>query len=380
MPAKLSVNLDNLKYNVNSIKKYIDENKSNNIDKVELLVMVKADAYGAGIVEVSKCLRNQGVKYLGVAYLIEAKKILESKIDANIVVFSNILPSEIEEAVRLGLILTISSSETAKKINEEGIRQNKRVRVHIKVDTGMTRLGVTKKNIESFIKEIKNLENLEIEGIFTHLSSADSDIEYTKKQVETFKDVLYKVKEMGIYPKYVHVCNSSGILLKIAEFCNMVRLGISVYGYYPDDSIKKCFEAENNIRLKGIFKLEAPICSIRDVDSGVYVSYSKTYMTNRESKLATIQIGYADGLNRHLSNKYMVSVNGNDAKIVGMICMDMCMIDITDIKEVKESDMAVVFDYNDGKIDEIAKICETINYEIITTIGKRVERVYIESK
>lgn len=371
MPAKLSVSLDNLKYNVNCIKEYIGEK--------ELLVMVKADGYGAGILEVSKCLEKQGVKYLGVAYLIEAKRILENNIKANVIIFSNVLSEEIKEAVSISAILTLSDIETAKKINKEAIIQGKKVKVHINIDTGMTRDGVNVRDVELFISEVKKLSNIDVEGIFTHLSSADSDEGYTKKQEDTFKLVLHKIKEMGISPKYIHVCNSAGMILNIAEFCNMVRVGISIYGYYPEENIKESFGSENKFELKGVFKLEAPICSVRNVDKGVYVSYSKTYITERESRIATIQIGYADGLNRLLSNKYMIKVNGKNAKIIGNICMDMCMVDITDIDDVRESDMVIIFDYNDGNVDRIAKICGSINYEVITTIGKRVERVYIES-
>lgn len=377
MPAKLSVNLDNLKNNVNSIKRYIYDSKNLGADKTEILVMVKADGYGAGIVEVSKCLKEQGVKYLGVAYLVEAKKILENDKDVNVVIFSNILPEEIEEAIRIGAILTLSDIKTARSVNEEAIKQGKKVRVHIKIDTGMTRLGVKIKDLEPFITELKKFSNIQVEGVFTHLSSADTDEEYTKMQVTTFEAALDKIKEMGITPRYTHICSSAGILLNIAEFCNMVRIGIAAYGYYPDENMKEKFKGEDNIGLEGVFKLEAPICSIREVDEDVYVSYSKTYITKRKSKVATIQIGYADGLNRLLSNQYMVTVNGKDAKIIGNICMDMCMIDITDIEEIKESDKVTIFDYNDGKVDDIAKICGSINYEVITTVGKRVERVYL---
>lgn len=370
MPAKLSISLENLKDNVNNIKKCIG-------NEVELLVMVKADAYGSGIVEISKCLETQGVKYLGVAYIVEAKEILDNNINANIVVFSNVLQEEIEEAVKLDLVITLSDIETAKSINAEAIKQGKRVRTHIKIDTGMTRLGVFSKDIISFIIEIQKLSNIKIEGVFTHLSSADTDNEYTETQVQNFREVLNKINEMGVYPKYVHVCNSAGVLLGVAEFCNMVRLGIVAYGYYPDESIKETFKNNDKIKLKGIFKLEAPICSIREIDEGVYVSYSKTYATERKSKIATIQIGYADGLNRMLSNNYMVTVNGKKAKIIGNICMDMCMIDITDIEGVKCSDIAVIFDYDDGNVDNMAKICRTINYEVITRVGKRVKRLYL---
>lgn len=386
MPAKLSVNLNNFIDNINEIKKHIG--------KKELLVMVKADAYGAGIKKISKCLENNNVRFLGVAFLTEAKEVLKNNINSEVIMFSNILLNEIKEAVKLGITLTVSDIETVKNIDKEAKKQNKKIKIHINIDTGMARLGILKENIDPFITEIKQLKNIVIEGLFTHFSSADTDEKYTKMQIEMFKEALIKFKKQGINPRYIHVANSIGTILNIGDFCNMVRVGIAAYGYYPTTNfntnniynndfrkkVKTNLNKENLkqiITLKGVLKMEAPICSIKEIDKDKGISYSKTYITDKQTKVGVVEIGYADGLNRLLSNKYNMLINGKEAKIIGNICMDMCMIDITNIDNIKCSDMAVIFDYTDFKIDEIAKICNTINYEIITTIGKRLKRAYV---
>ena len=366
MPAKLEINLKNLEYNITNIRKYI---KENSIGKnIELLAMVKADAYGAGMLEISRVLERLNINYLGVAYLKEAKLLRENNIKSDIIVFSGILKEEIEEAVNIDAIYAVSNMEIAELLNNKAKEYNKKVRVHIAIDTGMGRLGATKNTIHAIILKLKSYENLIVEGIFSHFSSADLDMKYTKKQADEFNNTLALIKEAGIKYKYAHICNSIGILKCIDSYNNMVRIGIGMYGYLNN----------KDIDLKGIFKLSAPICDIREIEENSAIGYSQTYITKRKTKVATIQIGYADGFSRILSNKYSLKVKGKDAKILGNICMDMTMIDVTDIDDIHVGDYVNIFDFEDGKINEIADICNTINYEIISTIGKRVDRYYIK--
>ncbi len=371
MPARLEINLKNLKSNIINIKEYID--KSSQGKHIEILAMVKADAYGAGIVEVASVLEKLNINYLGVAYLKEAKLLRENKIKSNIVVFSGLLPEDIEEAVNTKASYAITNIDIAIKLNEACKKYGKKANIHIAIDTGMGRIGVLPKNITEFAKEIKKLDNLEIEGIFSHFSSADSDRLYTYKQNEIFKECIYELDRAGIKYKFIHICNSIGIAEYSGSYNNMVRLGIGMYGYLDKTVLDRC-----NLNLKGIFKLSAPICDIRKIDKGEAIGYSKTYITDKETKIATIQIGYADGLNRSLSNKYALTVKGKEAKILGNICMDMTMIDVTNIDNIKVGDYVDLFDFEDDKLNQIANICKTINYEIISTIGKRVDRIYIE--
>ena len=370
MAGKLIINLENLKHNINEIKKVITEKDKN----TNILVMVKADAYGAGAKQVALSLEEMGVKYFGVAYLKEAQELRSAGIKGNILVFSGILPDEIDKAVETEATYSISNYGIAKMLNDRAILENKRLKIHLALETGMTRLGITHNNLEEYIDKLQKLKGIEIEGTYSHLSSADCDEEYTKKQLDEFNEDIKIIEKRGIRLKYKHVFNSSAILLCDNIIGNMVRVGICAYGYLPFENNKHILN--NRVNLKGIFRLEAPVCEIREFEKGVFVSYSKTFVTKRKTKIATLQIGYADGLSRGLSNKYSVDVNGSSCEIIGNICMDMCMIDVTDIDDIKVGDCVTIFDFTDCKVDEIAQKTGTINYEVLTGIGKRVDRFY----
>lgn len=361
MPAKLTVKLSNLKHNIDSIKEKLHDGQ-------EILAMVKADAYGSGLVEATKYLEENGIKNFGVAYLKEAKKLRNNGIKGKIVVFSGLLPYETEEAVNVDAIYSVSNTEILKELNEKA---TSKVKVELAIDTGMTRLGFAKEELKELAELLKSLENIEVDGIYTHFSCADvkGKEDFTKSQIATFEESVNILEQNGIVIPNKHIDNSAGIMKYNLDKFNIVRLGISLYGYFPD----AMFKGEAN--LKGIFRLTAPVCNIRTVGAGHDVSYGATYTTDKETKIAVLQIGYADGLTRALSNKFKVIVNGKEAPIIGRICMDTCMIDVTGI-DVKLGDEAVIFDYDGVKLEEIAELTNTIHYEVITTIGKRVDREY----
>ena len=363
MAAKLQISLRNIEYNINKIKEKLYQNQ-------ELLIMVKADAYGAGLVKVTSFLESIGVNNFGVAYLKEAKKLRNSGIKGNIIVFSGLVPNEISDAVEIDAIYSVSSFEMLELLNLKAKEKNKKVKVEITLDTGMTRLGFDIKDVGELIKKLKEYENIEVDGVYSHLSSADSNHEFTLEQINKFDLAVEKIKQAGICLNNIHICNSAGILKYNNEKYNLVRLGISAYGYYPAETIK------SEVNLKGTFRLTAPICNIRKVSVGRKVSYSGTYETTKDTKIAVLQIGYADGLTRTLSNRYSVLVNGKRANIIGNICMDTCMIDITDI-DAEIGQEAIIFDFENNKLEEIANLTNTIVYEVITNIGKRVDREYI---
>ena len=363
MPARLDINLSNLKYNINEFSKKLLENQ-------ELLVMVKADAYGAGIVKITSFLEENGVSHFGVAYLKEAKKLRESGIKSEIVVFSGLVPEEYKEATDVDAIYSVSSLDTLERLNEIAKEKNKIIKVEIAIDTGMTRLGFNKEEMISLSQTLKRLKYIEVHGIYSHFSQADTNTQFTKNQIDVFDKCIDALKTNGVYPRYVHLCNSAGILKYNSNKYNIVRLGIGAYGYPPD------YRMEKDILLKGIFKLTAPICNIRTVEEDREVSYGGTFVTNKQTKIAVLQIGYADGLTRTLSNKYEVLIHGKFAKIIGNICMDTCMVDVTDI-DANVGDEAIIFDYTDRRIENMATLTDTIVYEVITNIGKRVDRQYI---
>lgn len=363
MPARLTVNLLNLKYNINSIKGKIHPGQ-------EILAMVKADAYGSGLVETTKYLELNGINNFGVAYLKEAQKLRDMGVKGKIVVFSGLLPDEVEEAVNVDAVYSVSNTNILYSLNEKA---TSKIKVELAIDTGMTRLGFAKDELEELAKVLKSLGNIEVDGIYTHFSCADvkGREDFTRNQMKMFEECINILENNGIVIPNKHIDNSAGIMKYNLDKYNIVRLGISLYGYYPDNMFKS--EAD----LKGIFKLTAPVCNIRTVGRGHSVSYGATYVTDKETKIAVLQIGYADGLTRSLSNKFKVIVNGKEAPVIGRICMDTCMIDVTGI-DVKLGDEAVIFDYDSSKLEEIAEITNTIHYEVITTIGKRVDREYIK--
>jgi alanine racemase len=364
MPAKMYVNLQNIKYNLDQIKKIATND-------VTIIAMVKADAYGLGDVEVSKFLNKLGINFLGVALVNEGIHLRQHLIDSNILVTGQFLEEDIKNILDYDLIVSTSNINLLKLLNEEAINKNKQVKVHIKLDTGMTRLGFSVNEVLYNIKYIKNnFKNILIDGIYTHLSSADTDDEYTLKQLESFDNTVKLLISNGYKFNYIHALNSSGLLKYPNYLYNTVRVGDILYGYYPDESLR------NNISLKPSVKITAPIVNLRDIRPGCSISYSRTFESDKNMKIATIQMGYADGLDRKLSNKLYTYINNMPCRIVGNICMDMCMIDVTDILNIQVGDYCTILDYNDS-IYKLADIIGTINYEILSRISKRVQRIYV---
>ncbi len=364
MSAKMYINLVNIQYNLTRIKKITEDN-------VTIIAMVKADAYGLGVIEISKYLKKLGIKFLGVSNVDEGVHLRQNVIEDDILVTGQFLKEDIKNIIDYDLTVSASNIKLIKLLNDEAIKTNKKVKVHIKVDTGMTRLGFNTNEAISNVKYIKNnFRNILIDGIFTHLSSADSDEEYTLKQLEDFDSTVKSLTSDGFNFNYIHALNSSGLLKFPKYMYNAVRIGDILYGYYPHESLKSI------ISLKPSVKLTAPIINLKSIESGCRVSYSGTFKSTKNMKIATLQIGYADGLDRRLSNKLNTYINQVPCKIVGNICMDLCMIDVTDILDIQIGDYCTIIDYDDS-IYKLADIVGTINYEILSRISKRVKRIYI---
>ena len=360
MFSKLYIHKDNLQNNLNYVRSLLSKS-------TKIIAMVKANAYGCGMIEVTKILENMGVSDFGVAYVEEGVTLRKASINSNIIVTSQFLESDINDIIKYDLSVCVSDLQLLKLLNQKAFEQNKYVRIHIKVDTGMSRLGFDKTNIFESISIMKNdFKNVIIDGIFTHLSSADSDDKYTLKQLELFDDIINKLKSLNYNFKYIHALNSYGILKYSKYQYTHVRPGIILYGYIPN--IKE---------IKGVLSLESPIIRINNISEESKISYNGTYIAKPNDKLATIKIGYADGLPRACSNKYSVKVNNTPCKIVGNICMDMCMIDITNIKQdLKLGDFVTIFNNKDD-IEQISQLSNTISYEIISKLGNRLDRIYI---
>jgi alanine racemase len=365
MPAKMYVNLKNIKYNLDNIKKKIN-------DDVTIIAMVKADAYGLGDIEVSKFLNTLGINFLGVAIVDEGVHLRKNLINSNILVTGQFLNEDVQNILDYDLTVSVSNVDLLKKLNEQASKQNKQIKIHIKVDTGMTRLGFNINEIIDNVKFIKNnFKNIIIDGIYTHLSSADMDDDYTQNQLNDFDNIIKLLTENGYSFNYIHALNSSGLLKHPKYSYNAIRIGDILYGYYPDESLR------NYISLKPAVKLTAPIINLRNINCGCSISYSRTFKSDTEMKIATIQMGYADGLDRKLSNKLSVYINNTPCRIVGNICMDMCMLDVTNVANIEIGDYCTIIDYDDS-IYNVADIIGTINYEVISRISKRVKRIYLE--
>jgi len=334
---------------------------------VKIMGIVKADAYGHGILRVSETLIKNGIDYLGVATLDEGLEVRQH-FDIPIIILGFVPYNQIESAIKNNITQTIYSIACAEAISKVAKSLSKKAKVHIKIDTGMNRLGFSPCDIED-ISKIKRLDNLDIEGIFTHFSCADSDKEYTKRQFELFCDVSSKLKNI-FEIKYLHCCNSAGIANFTNMYLNMVRPGISLYGL---SNTKSSF-------LKPAMFFKSQIVHLKSIPVNSKISYNGSFITKRDSIIATIPVGYADGYPRKLSNNINVLINGMLVPVVGRICMDYFLVDVTDIN-IKLFDEVVLFGCQGQKeisVNELADKTDTINYEIICSIGKRVPRIYVD--
>jgi alanine racemase len=360
----LYINLKSLSHNITQIK-----NKLNSHTKI--MAIIKASGYGSGAAHIAHTLIENGIEFFGVATVFEAIELRKSGVDLPILILDQLFPQDIEKVIEFDLTANVCSFDISQQINVLSNSSGKKTKIHIEVDTGMNRTGLAVNQAVDTIIRINQLDSIIIEGLFTHFACADSSREYTLWQIDQFETLLAELKSKGIEIPIKHACNSAGLLNFPQAHFDMVRPGIMLYGYYPSKNLK------DQIDLIPCFALKSQISYIKKVPKGTSISYNSTYVTSKPSTIATIPIGYADGYRRCLSNKGHVMIGGQKANIVGNICMDMFMIDVTHIPDAKTGDEVILFDENNITVDEIADLCGTINYEIISTVGQRVERKYM---
>lgn len=358
-PTVLEVDLNNFKHNVKQIQNYVGNN-------VKLMPVIKASAYGTYI---NKCVDiiNE-FDIVAVAVVDEAIELRNLGYKKEIFVLNQPYKDEIEKIAKYDITVGISSLGF---LNELGKCVGK-IKIHIEIGTGMGRTGINPARVEEYIQEINKYPNVEIEGMYTHLSSADIDFEYTEKQLNSFKNAVDTAKNLLGELKYVHCSASNGILNFPNSYYNLVRPGIILYGY---DS---CDGAAQKLDLRPICKLKSKITFLKEVEANTSIGYSRSFVTTRKTKVATIPIGYADGFKRTLSNKGEVVIRGKKVPIIGSVCMDSFMVDVTDLEDVTSGDDVYIWDNENITVEEIAKSCGTINYEIICTVSNRVPRVFIK--
>ena len=342
--------------------------------------VVKADAYGHGVREVSRVLLANGVQRLAVSMLDEAIQLRNSGISAPILILSYTDPARADEILENDVTQTVFSHDLADALSESAVRHGTKVKVHIKIDTGCSRVGFMPGY--SAIKDIiliSKLPGMIIEGLYTHFATADElDKTYTYMQFERFMSICTELSRIGIHIPVKHVANSAGVMGFPEMHLDMVRPGIILYGLYPSDEMDR-----SQLALRPAMSLKANIILVKNVEAGTAISYGRKFTTARKSRIATIPIGYADGYSRLLTGKGRVLVNGQSAPIVGSICMDQCMVDATDTEgEVAVGDEVVLFGRQGGScihVGEVASRMGTISYEVVCIIGKRIPRVYIEN-
>jgi alanine racemase len=352
----LEVNLSNFKHNINEIKKL-------HKDK-EIIPVIKANAYGTHINKRLDIINEFNI--VAVAIVEEALYLRELGYKKDILVLNQPYIEEIEDIISNNITVGLSSIDFLKEL----IKQDKQVKIHIEVETGMNRTGF--QSLDELLKTLHNSNNIIVEGLYTHFSSADTDDEYTKKQISKFKEYYNILIKEFPNLKYIHTSASNGLVNYNIDITNAIRPGIIMYGYPSYDEIL------NKIDLKPTTKLITKISYLKEIPANESVSYNQTYKTNKITKIATIGIGYADGLRRSLSNKGNVIINNTLCPIIGNVCMDSILVDVTHLQNVSIGDKVYIYDNELVTLEDIAEISNTINYEILSNISERVPRVYIQ--
>ena len=373
------INLDNLKYNFLQIKDYVHQAAPS----AKLLGVVKADAYGHGAVAAAHTLQRAGVDYFAVATAAEGVELRQAGCTLPILVLGYVGDVDIPLLIQFRLAAALCDMDTAQAFSQEAQRAHTSIRVHIALNTGMTRVGFdtadTKKDVQEILQALQ-LPGIEVEGVFTHF--AVSDVEggeaFTALQYQRFSDMCDELERHGIKPTYRHCANSGAILQHDQTFCaqlregtfNMVRAGIILYGYYPDST------ARRSMPLRPVMTVKARVAQVREVPAGESVGYGRSFITEKPMRLAVFTMGYADGYPRCVSNDISVMIGGAVVPTVGRICMDMSWADVTGM-DVKRGDEVTIFGEGPITADTVADTAHTISYEILCDIGKRVPRIYI---
>ncbi len=364
---QITIRKSALQHNYRLLQKRIGEN-------VRLLAMVKADAYGHGMVQAAMAFSEAGCQDFGVAEIGEGVRLRSAGIQGNIFIFLGFAAPDVALFFEYNLVPVIYDIESAKVLSSEAISREIRIVVHLKVDCGMTRLGILPGTFDDFVAELRNLPGIELGGVASHFPKADErNSSQTSEQFSSFES-LGATQEYD-HPFIKHTANSGGILYFPETRCDMVRAGIALYGYYPDGLSGTAFERGE--LLQPAMEFNTQILQVKTVPAGVGVSYGHTYTTQTESTLAVLPVGYEDGLSRSLSNKGEVLIHGKRAKIRGRICMNLCMVDVSHIDDVKVGELVTILGSQDNDSisgDEIAGWMDSISYEVLCLFGNNNER------
>ncbi|MGE5543679.1 MAG: alanine racemase [Bacillota bacterium] len=344
----------------------------------KFMAILKANAYGHGILEVARVCVKQGVDFLGVALLDEALFLRESGITTPVLILGYTPPTALDAVVENGFRQTIFDLATAEMLSARAVKKGKPAFVHIKVDTGMSRTGFfTDDEAVKIVARICSLPGLAVEGIFTHLATADSlDETFTRLQLHRFSEFLHALKDTGIEIPIRHAANSAGIAFYPEAHYDLVRAGINIYG------LKSSLERESGLDLIPAMRLKSRVVMVKEVPESTMVSYGCTYVTSHRTRIATVPIGYGDGYIRAYSNQAWAVIRGHRVPLIGRVCMDYCMFDVTAVDDIQVGDEVILFGRPEDQVtaDELAEIIGTINYEVVCLLNSRVPRVYVNDK
>ncbi len=364
------IDLDAAAYNMQQIR---------SITKANILATVKADGYGHGCINMAKTALECGAAYLGVACMDEAWQLRRHGISAPILVLGYTEREDMAAAVQYDVTSTVYSYENALALDKAAKKAGKRAKIHLKVDTGMNRIGLQAGRAESLEEAVKiaALPYLEMEGVFSHFACSDEpENPYTQQQFERFMIFCRQLEQLGIRPRLRHICNSAATILHPEMHLDMVRPGIILYGSYPAEKVRR-----EGFSLRPVMSVKAHVTRVAELENGSLVSYGATYQTKEKETIATVPIGYADGYPRVLSGKARMIAGGEYAPIVGRICMDQCMVRVSNGNNIQVEDEVVIIGEQGGlsiSAEQLAKQMGSISYELFCMIGKRVPRLYLK--
>ncbi len=371
-PTIAEIDLASLRYNYGQIRRAIRPDCG-------ILAVVKADAYGHGFEYIAKELEKLGVTAYGVAFLAEGIQLRKSGIDRTILILGGIYPGQEKQCVGFNLSTTVFDISQARALNQAAARLYRKAKIHVKIDTGMGRLGIPFADVPEFFRELAALLHLDIEGVISHFASADeldqSGRDYTRHQTELFAQAMDIVHDAGFNPRYLHIANSAAALgLELPE-CNLIRPGITLYGALPSPDFSGVMD------LKPVMSLKSRIAMLKWVEPGTSISYARRYTASEKTLVASVPVGYADGYRRSLTNRAEALVRGQRVPVIGTVCMDWIMMDVTALPEVTVGDEVILMGC-DGKgncvrAEELAAWSDTIPYELFCGISERVPRVYL---
>ena len=373
--AWAEIDLKAVRHNFRELRKLAFDQLEPRISRsVDILSVVKADAYGHGMVEVAKILEQEGCRFFAVSNVLEAIELRESGNKRRIVLFETTLPELARDLVKYDLTPAVCTIELARELDRLAKRAHKRLPVHIKIDTGMGRLGVWHEAAPAFVHEVAKFRNLHVEGIFTHFPVADTDAKFTERQIDDFAKVVSDLIRDQVPFRYLHAANSMGLVAYKNRIFNLVRPGVMLYGLYPSDQLKR------KIGLKAAMSVKVRVLFTKTIYSGSGISYGHTFRAAVDTPVAVVGIGYSDGYFRAVSNKAHVLLNGTPCPVLGRVTMDQTIVDISKAGKVAVGDEAVVIgDQGVCEIsaDEVAAWAGTINYEVVCNLGNRLPRIQL---